>query len=62
MAANEPNNSPPPDCSGDLNLPEKFSPPKELLLASWLKQTDEFIKEDGVTQIAYAVSFNSGLL
>ena len=62
MAANTPNNCPPPDCSGDLNVPEEFLPPKELLLASQLKQTDEFIEEDGVTQIAYVVSFNSGLL
>ena len=54
---NVPNNCPPPDCLGDLNIPEEFSPPKELLLASQLKQTDEFIKEDGVTQIAYVVSF-----
>ena len=71
---NIPNNCPPPDCSGDLNVPnncppldwsgslnvpEEFSPPKELLLASQLMQTDEFIKEDGVTQIAYVVYFNS---
>ncbi len=62
MAANAPDNSPPSDCSGNLNLPEEFLPWKELLLASWLKQTNELIKEDGVTQIAYVVSFNSGLL
>jgi hypothetical protein len=61
MAANAPNNSPPPDCSGNLNLPEEILPLKELLLASRLKQTDELIEEDGVTQIAYVVSFNSGL-
>jgi hypothetical protein len=42
MAANAPNNSPPPDCSGNLNLPEEFLPSKELLLASRLKQTNEF--------------------
>ena len=62
MAANAPNNSPPPYCSGNLNLPEEFLPSKELLLASRLKQTNELIEEDGVTQIAYVVSFNSGLL
>jgi hypothetical protein len=62
MAANAPNISPPPDCSGNLNLPEEFLPSKELLLASRLKQTNEYIKEDGVTQIAFVVSFNSGLL
>jgi hypothetical protein len=62
MAANAPYNSPPCDCSGNLNLPEEFLTSKELLLASRLKQTDELIKEDGVTQTAYVVSFNSGLL
>jgi hypothetical protein len=62
MAANAPNHSPPLNCSSNLNLPEEFLPLKELLLTSRLKQTGELIKEDGVTQIAYVVSFNSGLL
>ena len=48
--------------TAQLNVPEEFSPPKKLLLASQLKHTDEFIEEDGVTQIAYVVTFNSGLL
>ena len=62
MAANAPNNSPPPSWSGDLNLPEEFSLAKELLLISQLKQTDEFINEDGGTHILFLVSFNSRLL
>jgi hypothetical protein len=55
MAANAPNNSPPPNCSGNINIPAEFLPSKELLLTSRLKQTNELIKEDGVTQIAYVV-------
>ncbi len=61
MVTDAPNNS--PDHLGNLNLPEEFSPPKELLLAAWLKQTDEFIEQDNVTQISYIVCwFDGGLL
>jgi hypothetical protein len=52
MVANAPNNSPPPAYSDNLNVPEEFLPSKELLHASQLKQTNEYIKEDSVTQSA----------
>jgi hypothetical protein len=36
--------------------------PKELLLASQLKQKDELLDSEGDTMISYVVSFNDSLL